>query len=58
MTHPRDVWVDITVFGEAVPRFMLAVDGREVEIAEARELFALDRITIEEFERIVDRALA
>lgn len=56
--HVRDVWVEVSSFGDAVPRMMLVVDGREVEIAEAKEFYVHDYITIEEFERRVAQALA
>jgi hypothetical protein len=56
--HPRDVWVDVTVFGDTQPRLLLAVDGRELEIAELRELYAHDRITIDELERSLGEVLA
>lgn len=56
--HPRDIWVDVTEFGSAAPRLLLAVDGREMEIAELRELYAHDRITIEELERHIGEVLA
>jgi hypothetical protein len=55
--HPRDVWVEITTFGDTQPRLLLAVDGRELEIAELRELYAHDRITIQELEQRIAEAL-
>jgi hypothetical protein len=55
--HPRDIWIDVTRFGDAVPKRLLAVDGREVEIQEALEFYLADRITIEEYEARVEKAL-
>jgi hypothetical protein len=57
MTHPRDEWVDVTAVGDPAPRRLLAVDGREIEITEARELYVAGLIDIEEFEERVKRAL-
>ena len=55
--HPRDEWVEVTLMGDPTPRFILAVDGREVEISEARERYVLDRISLDELERRVGAAL-
>lgn len=61
--HPEDdvrrwdEWVEVTRLGDPVPEFILAVDGREVAIADARDLYVHDRISIEELERRVEAAL-
>lgn len=55
--HPRDQWVEITEFGRGEPRYLLARDGREVVISEAKELYVHERISIDEFERTVEEAL-
>lgn len=56
--HPLDVWVDVTAFGDAVPRRLLAIDGREVAISRAQDAYVHGRIDVEELERLVAEALA
>ncbi len=55
--HPNDRWVEVTALGAPFPQFILAVDGREVDIAKARAQYIFGVIEIEEFERIVSGAL-
>jgi hypothetical protein len=57
MSHPRDVWIDITTIGAREPRLLLAVDGYELDIAEAKEAYVRGRITIEELEQPIASAL-
>jgi hypothetical protein len=55
--HRWDEWVDVTRLGDPVPERVLAVDGREVAIADARDLYVHDRISVDELERRVEAAL-
>lgn len=57
MTHPRDEWVDVTPYGATEPQYVLARDGRAIEIAEAKAAYLYDRIDIDELERRVAAAL-
>ncbi len=56
--HPLDEWVEVTRFGQVEPQYLLARDGREVAIAQAKAEYVEGRITIEEFEARVGEALA
>jgi hypothetical protein len=55
--HPGDEWVEVTMFGDTVPTFMLAVDGREAEIERAKRLYVHGAIQVDELERCVESAL-
>lgn len=55
--HPRDEWVDISCIDDLVPRYVLAVDGREVEIEEAKQQYVHGRIDADELEQRVEKAL-
>jgi hypothetical protein len=57
VTHPRDQWLEITGYGDRVPRFVLAVDGRELEVSEAQAEYVHGRITVEELEARIGAAL-
>lgn len=55
--HPDDQWLEVHALGDPIPRFVLVSSGAEREIEHAKTLFALDRITLKEFESVVDRIL-
>lgn len=57
VTNHRDVWIDITSLGDPVPRSILAVDGHELEIEEAKTLYVHGRIDTDELERRIGETL-
>lgn len=56
--HPDDEWIDVTPMGSLRPIVILGVSGAEREIGFAREQYAVGQITLEDFERVVDRVAA
>lgn len=54
---PPDTWVEITGFGDPAPRYLLATDGREAAIEQAKAEYVYDRISLDELEERVAAAL-
>jgi hypothetical protein len=55
--HPRDEWAEFRAAGEGTPRLFLVTDGREVELAELREMYAVGWLTIDELNASVESVL-
>ena len=52
-----DSWVEVTQFGDPAPRFLLARDGVEAAIEQAKAEYVYDRISLDELEARVEAAL-
>jgi hypothetical protein len=56
-SHPDDEWVDVTVFGAAESEYILGRCVGETEVAHARAGYVEGRLSIEDFEAVLDKWL-
>ena len=57
-SHPDDEWIDVTRFGQMEPELIRGRSVWAAEVARARAAYVEGRIEIEDFEEVLEHALA